>query len=466
MPHAAQEQFDIAIIGSGQAGTPLAIAFAEAGKSVALIERAHIGGTCINEGCTPTKTMIASARIAHLVERAADYGVRCQAASVDLSIVRERKREIVESFRSGAEHRLAGSDGVSVLMGEAQFVGPKLLDVGLADEGPRTISADLVFINTGTRPTRPAIPGLESIAAFDSTTIMELDTVPEHLVVIGGGYVGLEFGQMFRRFGSRVTIVQRRDHVLPREDTDIASAVEDVLRDEGVVIEPNAETERVVPREDASFSLIVRQRGSQREIEGTHLLLAAGRRPNTDHLELDACGVETDPRGYVRVDDRLATSVSGVYALGDVNGGPAFTHVSYDDYRVVRANLIEGRDITTSGRTIPYTVFIDPQLGRIGLTEAEARAAGRPIRVARMPMHYVARALEVDEPRGTMKAIVDATTDRILGAAVFGIEGGELMAVLQVAMIAGLPYTVLRDAMFAHPTLAESLNNLFSSFAG
>jgi len=464
MPHSADERFDAVIIGSGQAGNPLAVAFANAGRRTVLIEREHVGGTCINEGCTPTKTMIASARTAYVVARAADYGVDGGRAVVDLAAVRDRKREIVESFRSGSERRLNETEGLTLVIGEAHFAGAHRIEVDLRGGGRRAITAPLIFLNTGTRPARPELPGLGGIEALDSTSIMELDAVPEHLVILGGGYVGVEFGQMFRRFGSRVTVVQRRDRLLPREDPDIASAVEGILRDEGIAIELGAEAREIIARGDGAFSLVVRRGDGERRIDGTRLLFAAGRRPNTDRLRPAAAGVEIDERGYVRVNGRLETNVPGIYALGDVNGGPAFTHVSYDDHRIVRANLLEGGAATTEGRLIPYTVFLDPQLGRVGWTETEARAAGRAVRVARMPMRHVARALEVGEPRGAIKAIVDPASERILGAAVLGIEGGELMAVLQTAMIASLPYTALRDGIFAHPTLAESLNNLFTSF--
>ena len=451
-------RYDAVVIGSGQGGNPLATALANAGRRVAMVERQHVGGTCINEGCTPTKTMVASGRVAYLARRGADYGVRTGDVAVDMTRVRQRKRDIVDSFRGGGERRLANAH-VELLMGEGELTGPDTVAVDLRDGGRRVLQAGTIVINAGCRPASPPVPGLDAVPALDSTSIMELDVVPEHLLVLGGGNVGLEFGQMFRRFGARVTVVQRGPALLAREDADVADAVAGIMREDGIEVLLDAETTAA----PGGVRLEVRVGGETRALEGSHLLVAAGRRPNTDGLGLEAAGVATDRRGYVRVDERLRTNVPGIYAIGDVNGGPAFTHISYDDFRILWANLLEGGSATTTGRLVPYTVFIDPQLGRVGLSEAEAVAAGRDVRVAKMPMSHVARALEVGEPRGFMKAVVDAGTGQILGCAVLGIEGGELMAALQVAMMGRLPYTALRDGVFAHPTLAESLNNLFAS---
>jgi pyruvate/2-oxoglutarate dehydrogenase complex dihydrolipoamide dehydrogenase (E3) component len=321
------------------------------------------------------------------------------------------------------------------------------------------LSAERIFINIGARPSQPSIPGLDSVPMLNSTSIMELDSVPEHLLVLGGGYVGLEFGQMFRRFGSQVSIVQRGPRLLSREDADVADAVADILREDGVNVLLSTDVVRVEP----CIRVVVRSAGGEQTLEGSHLLVAVGRVPNTDSLNLDATGVQTDRAGFIPTNERLETNVPGIYALGDVKGGPAFTHISYDDYRIIKTNLLEGGNASIAGRPVPYTVYIDPQLGRIGQSEEEARASGRPIQVAKMPMKSVARALEVDESRGFLKAIVDAETQQILGAAILGIEGGELMSMLEIAMFGRLPYTVLRDAVFAHPTLAESFNNLFSN---
>ena len=445
--------FDAVVVGAGQAGVPLAQALARSGRRTALIEREHVGGTCINEGCTPTKTMVASGRVAYLTRRSADYGVRTGLAEVDMQVVRRRKRDVVTQFRSGLERRLHDTPGLVSIAGEARFTGPHTLAVD-TDE----LSADLIFINTGARPSRPSLPGLDQVQTLDSTSIMELDTLPEHLLVLGGGYVGLEFAQMFRRFGSQVSVIQRGPRLLGREDADVADAVAEILREDGISVLLRSEPTRVEP----GIRLQLSTPDGERELSGSHLLLAAGRVPNTDGLGLDAAGVDVDRAGYIRVNDQLETNVSGVYALGDVKGGPAFTHISYDDFRIIRTNLLEGGHASIENRLVPYTVFIDPQLGRIGLGEEEAGARGLRVKVARMPMTSVARAIEVDETRGFVKAIVDADTDLILGAAVLGIEGGEIAAQLQIAMMGGVRAATLRDAVFAHPTLAELLNNLFS----
>jgi pyruvate/2-oxoglutarate dehydrogenase complex dihydrolipoamide dehydrogenase (E3) component len=449
--------YDAVVVGSGQAGGPLSIALARAGRRTALIEREHIGGTCVNEGCTPTKTMVASARVAYLARRAADYGVRTGPIDIDMVRVRQRKRDVVERFRSSGERRIATTRGVRVLRDEARFVGPKTLAVG-QDE----LTAELIFINSGCRPSEPQLPGLDSVPTLNSTSIMELDTVPSHLLVLGGGYVGLEFGQMFRRFGSQVSIVQRGPRLLGREDADVADAVADIMRQDGISVLLKSAAARVEPTASGEIRLFVKAHDGEQTLEGSHLLVAVGRTPNTDVLNLPAAGVQTDAHGYIPVDDRLETTVPGMYALGDVKGGPAFTHISYDDYRIIKTNLLDGGSRGVDDRPVPYTVYIDPQLGRIGLSEDAARASGRAYQVATMPMSNVARALEVDEPRGFLKVIVDAQTEQILGAAILGIEGGELMSMLEIAMCGQVPYTVLRDAIFAHPTLAEGFNNLFA----
>jgi pyruvate/2-oxoglutarate dehydrogenase complex dihydrolipoamide dehydrogenase (E3) component len=451
------------IIGSGQAATPLSAALTAAGSRTALIEREHVGGTCVNEGCTPTKTIIASGRVAYLARRGADYGVRTGDIRIDMRRVRRRKRAIVERFRTGSESRLAQTKNLDLILGEASFVAPRSVRVRLANGRERTLTADRIFINAGCRPSVPALEGLSQVPFLNSTSIMELAAVPAHLLVLGGGYVGLELGQLFRRLGSRVTIVQSAGQLLPREDADVAEAVAAILKQDGIRVLLSTRAERVRKRGEG-LTLTVATGGRRHTLTGSHLLVATGRRPNTDTLNVAAAGIATDERGFIEVSSRLETSVDGVYALGDINGGPAFTHISYDDFRIIRTNLLEKGSATTDGRFVPYAVFIDPQLGRVGLTESEARAQGRNIRVAKMPMSKVARALEVDEARGFMKAVVDADTDQILGAAVLGIEGGEIMSQLQIAMMGKLTYPVLREATFAHPTLAESLNNLFGHF--
>ncbi len=407
--------------------------------------------------------MVASEKVAYLAQRGADYGVQTGSLSMDILKVRQRKRDIVDSFRSGSERRIEQTEGVDLLAGAASFTGEKSIDVRLNDGETRQLTADLFFINSGCRPARPSIEGIDQVETLDSTSIMELDTVPEHLLVLGGGYVGLEFGQMFRRFGSSVTIVQRGKQLLSKEDDDVAEEVANILREDGIEVLLETAAIRAEQPTKGIIRLTVRSPQGERTLSGSHLLVASGRVPNTEQLHLDKAGVATDERGYIKVNDLLETNVPGIYALGDVKGGPAFTHISYDDYRIIRANLIEGGHTSINGRLVPYTVFIDPQLGRVGLTEQQAKQQGRNYRVAKMPMSYVARALEVDEPRGFMKAIVDAESKEILGCAILGIEGGEIMSMLEIAMMGHVPYTTLKDAIFAHPTLAESLNNLFSS---
>ena len=460
------ERYDVIIIGAGQGGGPLAGAFARAGRRTLLIERVHVGGTCVNEGCTPTKTMIASGRVAYLARRASDYGVRTGEVTVDLARVRERKRAIVESFREGSERSLATA-GVEVEVGHGRFVAPRTIEIEAANGARTTATADIVVINTGLRALVPDIPGIADVPTLDSTSIMELDTAPEHLIVLGGGYIGLEFAQLFRRFGSRVTVLHRGAQLLPREDADIAAAVAGIFKQDDIDICLGAATTAVSRTESGGVRLTVASRDASTplDIVGSHLLLAVGRRPNTDDLGAGHAGVELDEHGFIKANARLETTAEGVYVVGDVKGGPAFTHISYDDFRILRTNLLEKGTASTEGRLLPYTVFIDPQLGRVGMTEAEARAAGFDVRVAMMPMSNVARALEMDESRGVMKAVVDGATGRILGAAVLGIEGGEVAAFFQLAIMGGLSYTVLRDAVFSHPTLAEALNNLFTKIS-
>jgi pyruvate/2-oxoglutarate dehydrogenase complex dihydrolipoamide dehydrogenase (E3) component len=451
-------KYDAIVIGAGQAGVPLSTELAGAGRRTLLIERKHVGGTCVNEGCTPTKTMVASARVAYLARRGADYGVQTGEVRVDLARVRERKRAIVESFRGGSQRRLESTKGLDLVFGEARFTGPHALVVDR-----QRFEGDLIFVNTGCRPAAPDVEGLAALAPLDSTSIMELDRAPEHLIVLGGGYIGLEFGQMFRRFGSRVTIVQRGPQLLPLEDEDVAGAILAVLREDGVEVLLQAEASCAERVAGGGVRVTVRTAGGDRPVVGSHILVAAGRSPNTEGLALSAAGIGTDSKGFIRVNQRLETAAAGVYALGDVKGGPAFTHISYDDYRIIRDNLLRGGARTTADRLVPYTVFTDPQLGRVGATERELRKAGRPRRVAAMPMRNVARALELDESRGLMKVLVDPGTRRLLGAAVLGVEGGEVMAALQLAMMGNLPYDSLRDGVFAHPTLAEAFNNLFAT---
>ena len=458
----ATEHYDAVVIGAGQGGMPLARALAGAGRKTAIIEREHVGGTCINEGCTPTKTMVASAKAAYVDRRSADYGVHNGPVTVEMPEVRRRKQAVVDDFRNSNERRIEATEGLDLIDGEARFTGPRTLAVQTNDGEELEIGADDIFINVGARPANPPIEGLDDVPALNSTSIMELDELPKHLLVLGGSYVGLEFAQMFRRFGSEVTVVQRSGQLMGREDADIAEAVAGIMREDGIKVLFDTQTLRAA-QDDGKILLTVNTPEGQRTLEGSHLLVAAGRPPNTETLDLDAAGIEKDRRGFIKTNDRLETGVEGVYAIGDVKGGPAFTHISYDDFRIISTNLLEGGSATIADRPVPYTMFIDPQLGRIGLSEQEARDKGRDILIAKIPMSYVARAIEMGETRGFMKAVIDAETGRILGCAVLGIEGGEIMAMIQIAMMGDLPYTTLRDAVFAHPTLAESLNTLFST---
>lgn len=463
------------VIGSGQAGGPLATAFAKAGHKTALVEEVHIGGTCVNEGCTPTKTMVASARVAYLARRGKDYGVDMdEPFRMNMETVRKRKRNIVDSFRGGSEARLKRQENLDLYMGKAKFVGKKDIEITMNGSGEKkTIDGETIFINAGCRPAPLTIPGADEIDVLNSTTVMELDSVPSHLVVIGGGYVGIEFAQMFRRFGSAVTVVQRSDQLLGREDPDIAEAVKSILVEDGLEILLNTTPLSISKSASGSISLEVAIGSTTRTLKPSHILAAAGRIPNTDSLDVSVPGLSTYGPGYIKTNEQLETNVSGIYALGDIKGGPQFTHISYDDFRVIRDNVLtnrSGRPVGINDRLVPYTVFMDPQLGRVGITETEARtrhgpASGRQknIKVAKMPMAWVARALELDESRGMMKAIVDDDTKHILGFACLGIEGGELMSMVQIAMMGGVGYDRLADAVFAHPCLSESLNNLWAN---
>jgi pyruvate/2-oxoglutarate dehydrogenase complex dihydrolipoamide dehydrogenase (E3) component len=454
------KHYDTIVIGAGQGGGPLAGKLAASGRRTAIVERKHVGGSCINEGCTPTKTMVASARVAYLARRAADYGVRINDVTVDQVVVRQRKRDIVESFRGGSRKGLERWEKLDLIMGEARFTGPKVVTVALADGGERVLEADTIVINTGARPRIPDLAGLTDVPYLDSTSIMELDAVPSHLIVLGGGFIGLEFGQMFRRFGAEVTVVERGSRLAPREDEDVCGALGEILRDDGIGLRTGARSQRVAA-DNGAVALTLETDDGEEILRGSHLLVAVGRVPNTEPLHLDVAGTETTDSGHIVVNERLQTSVGGVYAIGDVKGGPAFTHIAYDDYRVLRTNLIDGGDATITDRMVPYTVFIDPQFARVGLSEEQARQQGIEYAVAKMPMSHVARAIEVAETRGFIKVLVDPATEQILGCAVLGIEGGEMMSMIQIAMMGKLPYSALREATFAHPTLAEALNNLF-----
>ena len=410
--------------------------------------------------------MAASARVAYLARRASDYGVQTGRVEVNLARVRERKQKVVERFRNGAEEVLEATANLDVIRGQASFIDAGTVKVEGAGNESLRLSGEKIFINTGAKPVIPPVGGLNRVPSLDSTSIMELDALPKHLLIVGGGYIAIEFGQMFRRYGSQVTIIERGEQLLAREDGDVAEEVYKILREDGIDVRLKTAASRVETNEHGEIQLAVSGDGGEATVNGSHLLIAAGRRPNVDHLNLGAAGVEMDEKGYVKVNDRLETNVPGIYAIGDIKPGPAFTHISYDDFRIIQANLLQNGNARIERRPVPYTIFMDPQLGRVGLTEKDARAQGRSIRVAKLSMDNVARGIEFGETRGFMKAIVDAETNQILGCAILGMEGGEVMSVLQVAMMGKLPYTVIRDGIFAHPTLAESLNNLFMAMDG
>jgi pyruvate/2-oxoglutarate dehydrogenase complex dihydrolipoamide dehydrogenase (E3) component len=456
--------YDVVVIGSGQGGFPFALQSAGKGEKAALVENRNVGGTCVNYGCTPTKTMVASARAAHVARRGSAYGVQLSFDHVDMETVRKRKRDIVDDFRGGSERYVEETDGVDLIRATASFQDAHTLNLEMNDGSTDSITADTIVINTGTRAAVPPIAGVESVNYLTNETIMELDEVPEHLIVVGGSYIGLEFGQMFARFGSRVTIVHRGPQLAPREDSDVGTEVKSLMEQEGIEVLLNADAKAL--EEDAGgVKLTADVDGSTREVRGSHILMAAGRTPNSDALKLQNAGIRTSRRGHIEVNERLETGVPGVYAIGDVKGGPAFTHISYADSQILMENIHGEGNATITDRLVPYTMFTDPQLARVGLSEADARKRGKPFMLAKLPMSSVARALETDETHGLMKAVIDSETQRILGFTMLGIQAGEVMGAVQIAMLGGLPYTALRDGTFAHPTLIESLNNLFATAA-
>ena len=455
------KHYDAIIIGAGQAGVPLAKKLAMAGKKTAIIEKRLIGGTCINDGCTPTKAMIASARMAYQASKSADLGIDVGPVKVDIKKIIKRKDEIVDQFRKGAEDGLDSTKGLTVLMGAARFTGEKEITVKAEDGKEQKISGELIFINTGAETAIPDIEGLSGSHYLTSTTILDLTEVPEHLVVIGGNYIGLEFGQMFSRFGSQVTIIEKSDRILAKEDQDISESLTEILEKEKITVLTMAEIKKVEENGKSSLKVEVKTGDEMRRLKASHILIAAGRIPQTRDLELEACGVKTDEKGHILVNDKLETNIKGIYALGDVKGGPAFTHIAYNDFTIVYRNLMEGTNYSITDRPVPYCMFTDPQLGRIGISEAEARKNKLDYKVAVLPMSSVARGIETNETQGLMKAVVDTKTKKILGAAILASEGGEIMSVLQMAMEGGITYDRIRYCVFAHPTYSESLNNLF-----
>lgn len=450
--------YDAIIIGSGQGGVPLATNLAELGRQVALIEKGQLGGSCINYGCTPTKTMVSSAHIAHYARVAPEFGIHTGKVQVNMAEIVARKNEIVGSFRSGIEDQVENNPKLTLYRGHGRFTAPHAIEVN-----GEKLTSDKIFINTGTRPRILPIPGLDQVEYLTNRNIMDLKTVPAHLIALGGNYLGLEFGQMFRRLGSEVTVVELGDQIIPREDPEVSQSLREALEGEGMTFHLGAKTTKVAKTPDGLEIVVEKKDGTTQTLKGTHLLVSIGQVPNSDDLGLDKAGVATDKFGFIQHNGKLETNVPGVWVLGDVKGGAAFTHVSYDDYLVIYDNLVNGKNRTIDSRQIPYALFTDPELGRVGLTEREARAKGYRLKIGSVPMAYVARAIERGETNGLMKIVINADNDRILGATILGPDGGELVQILMALMMADAPWTIFENAMFIHPTLAEGFFALMAN---
>lgn len=463
------EEFDSIIIGTGQGGSPLASFLASKSERVAVVERGFVGGTCVNSGCTPTKTLISTARVAHLNETSSDFGINHGLSSVDFKAVQERKTKVVLKSRTGSEKRLKEDSNITFISGTASFSGPK--EIQVQENGvpnTRKLTARHIFLDTGTSSSIPKIPGLSESGFLTSESLLDIREIPNRLIIAGGSYIALEYGQMFSRFGSEVTLLQRDKSVLPREDPDISEEIQSILSNEGIEVLTGIEiisVENIDPANQDPKTIMVNIKlpgGELRSIEGSHLFIATGREPNTADLKLENAGIKVNEKGYIEVNEYLETNVPGVFALGDVKGGPAFTHISYDDYRIVRHNLYNPNKKSIRNRVVPYTVFLDPELGRTGLTEKEAKEKGIKYKVAKIPVTSVARAIEAGETLGFWKVLVDEDTDLILGASILSIGGGEISSFLHLAILAGISYKLIRDSPFSHPTLTESLNNLLA----
>ncbi|MFF9488228.1 dihydrolipoyl dehydrogenase family protein [Streptomyces sp. NPDC014676] len=452
------EDVDLLVVGGGKAGKTLAMDTARAGRRVVMVERGMIGGTCINVACIPTKALVTSARLARRVATAESLGLSLGKLEVDLRLLRSHKEGVVSEMVD-LNHRQFLDSGMDLVLGEARFVAERTVEIRLNDGGRRVVRGGDVVINTGTVPHLPAVPGLAEAGALSSETIQQLDRIPERLVVLGGGYVGLEFAQMFAAFGSRVTVLDRNLTLLPQEDPDITEVLAEYLREDGVEMLGGVSVKEVVRETDGVRVFLE----DGRSLVADDILAATGRDPVTAGLGLDAAGVRTDERGFIRVDDRLATDAPHTWAVGDVAGSPQFTHVSLDDYRVVKENIAGGTR-STADRLVPWNLFTDPELARVGLTEAQARATGRNVRVAKLPVKAIPRSRTLRDTRGVWKAVVDRDTEEILGVALLGPESSEVLTVVQTAMWAGLPFTALRDGLIAHPTMAEGLNALFTAW--
>lgn len=449
------ERFDAIIVGAGQAGPPLAGRLTAAGQTVAVIERKLVGGTCVNYGCIPTKTLVASAHAAHLARRGGDFGIGTGEVSVDMAAVKARKDKISGGDREGLESWLAGMEGATLIRGHARFEDAHTIRVD-----DRLLEADRIFLNVGGRAVVPDMPGLADIDYLTNVGILDLDVVPDHLVIIGGSYIALEFAQMYRRFGAQVTVVEKGPRLTGREDEDVSAAIKDILEAEGITVVVGADAISFAKRDSASGAVAVTPREGAEPIVGSHVLVAVGRTPNTDDLGLDAAGVETDSRGYVVVDDQLRTSVPHIWAMGDCNGKGAFTHTSYNDFEIVAANLLDDDPRRVSDRITTYALYIDPPLGRAGMTADEVRRSGRKALVGKRPMTRVGRAVEKGETQGFMKVVVDAETEEILGASILGVGGDEVVHLILDVMTAKLPYTAISRTMHIHPTVSELVPTL------
>jgi pyruvate/2-oxoglutarate dehydrogenase complex dihydrolipoamide dehydrogenase (E3) component len=457
------EEFDLVILGGGTGSTVAAWTFAGEGKRVAVVDRKYIGGSCPNIACLPSKNVIHSAKVVDYFRRAKEFGIAHDGFTIDMAGVRERKRKMVRGLNEMYMENYRQT-GAEFILGTGRFVAPRTVEVALPDGTTRQLRGTNVIVSTGTRATLEAIPGLAEAQPLTHIEALELGQVPEHLLVIGGGYIGVELSQAMRRFGSKVTLIDRNGRLMSKEDPDVCEALGSLLADEGVDVLLNARIKQVSGKSGDSVSVVIEQNGMEKVLRGTHILVATGRHPNTEALGLELTGVELTGRGYIKVNDRLQTTAAGVWAIGEVAGSPQFTHISIDDFRVVHANLTGGNRVTT-GRQVPYCLFTDPELAHIGLSETEAEAQGIAYRLFKVPMEANLRARTFSETRGFVKALVEADSDRILGFTAFGVGAGEVLAAVQVAMIAALPYTALRDAVLTHPTLAEGLISLFSSAA-
>jgi pyruvate/2-oxoglutarate dehydrogenase complex dihydrolipoamide dehydrogenase (E3) component len=455
------QTFDAIVIGSGQGGTPLAKKLAKAGLKTIIVEKRLVGGTCINDGCTPTKSMIASAKMADNIRRSKDLGINTGDFTVDLEKIIARKNKIVASFHDSAEKGLIATDNLTLIMGEAFFAGHKIISVNMQDGNSETYTADKIFINTGTTTKIPSIEGINDVPYYTSTSLLDVEKLPRHLIIVGGGYIALEYAQMFKRFGSKVSMIIRDKEFLSKEDDDISDCIAGIFKEEGIKISLESKVEKIACKTTGELTLFVSVKGRKQEITGSHILLATGRIPQTKPLQLEKTGVIVNEKGYINVDEYLQTSEPGIYALGDVKGGPAFTHIAYNDHLVILKNILKNSKESIKGRPVPYTIFTDPQLGRIGITEKEALEQGLNIDIATLSMDKVARGIETGQTKGLMKAVVDKDTKQILGASILCAEGGEVMSVLQMAMQGKVTHQQIRENIFAHPLYSESLNNLF-----